>query len=507
MVWVVAIAGLLAFVVLIFYVLFRESQAGRWQHDVRSRLAMAHGLRTRLNDELKDAARAAQDEADDCHERALQLHLRSVSVSELDAYPGIGPGTIERLRAAGYQSIGDLRGVRLKVPGLGEKRVAELNHALRGVVGAAQSRFDAGACPEAHRLAAQLSELRRPHEAREAAARARLDGIERFLAALQPLVNAANKISFWSYLRDRFTSADGVDLKKWLAVPMPSLDEFLREAGKPVPVGPPPAALPVAVPVSESPRQNGFVARPADGWVATEPAPPPAPPRPAADELEQLVAFAWAVARADGRVARAEREAIEAFLRRRYGEDRTQLNRALNLCAFYETAAIDVEACLKILESHGSDDDRRALFDFAVTIADATGTRNEREAAFLERVAAALCVPLTNAPVGSATTKSPSPPATSRTEMLAILEIDSAVTPTAGLVRRQFNLLAERYAPERVAHAADLQEIARAKLTAVRTAATALLAEWNEPLEEETPAPAPAELRHNPDLDALFGAT
>jgi uncharacterized tellurite resistance protein B-like protein len=524
MVWVLAIAGLLALTaivsVLVFYVMFRRTDAGRWQHDVRARLTEALGLQRKRRNELESAGREEERDAAARREEALENHLRGIPVSELERYPGIGPVTIERLEASGYRRVNDLRGARLDIPGLGEKRIAELNHAVRGVIEAARSRFDAGACPEAHRLGEELKDLRRRRMEREANARAQLRGIEGFLTALQPFIDAANKISFWNYLRKQFASSDAADLKHQSAASLPELEQFLHMAQRPAPRVQPAEALPVAVPVEPAPGPSWVavpveepsrrrshdkypIARPADGWVATEPAAPPAPPRAAADELEQVVAFAWAVARADGRVARAEREAIDAFLRRRYGEDSVRLSRALNLCAHYEAAAIDVEACLKFLAEH-SDMDPQALFNLAIGIADATGPRNEREAAFLKRVAAALRVPFTQEPASAPAPKAPE--TAPRTALLATLEIEATTAPTAGLVRRQFNLLAERYAPERVAHAADLQEIAKAKLATIRAAATTLLAEWGEPLDQPRTA-APPELRHNPDLDALFGAT
>ena len=49
-------------------------------------------------------------------------------------------------------------------------------------------------------------------------------------------------------------------------------------------------------------------------------------------------------------------------------------------------------------------------------------------------------------------------------------------------------------------------KVATDKRTAVREAASALLEGLGEKLETEAPAPEPPELRHNPDLDAMFGA-
>jgi hypothetical protein len=97
----------------------------------------------------------------------------------------------------------------------------------------------------------------------------------------------------------------------------------------------------------------------------------------------------------------------------------------------------------------------------------------------------------------------PPPPADQR----SVLEIDPALPLTPDLIRRQFRLLTERYAPEKFATVgAEFVAIAQGKRSAVRAAAAALLAPLGEPLEPPAAPAAPTELRHNPDLDAMFGA-
>jgi len=67
-------------------------------------------------------------------------------------------------------------------------------------------------------------------------------------------------------------------------------------------------------------------------------------------------------------------------------------------------------------------------------------------------------------------------------------------------------LLSERYAPEKFAAAGpDFVTVAEQKRAAVRAAASALMQQWGEPLEIKPPD-KPTDLRHNPDLDAMFGA-
>jgi hypothetical protein len=96
-------------------------------------------------------------------------------------------------------------------------------------------------------------------------------------------------------------------------------------------------------------------------------------------------------------------------------------------------------------------------------------------------------------------------PGTSREQQLATLEIDLSTPPSSELIRRQYNLLSERFAASKFENmGAEFVAMAEAKRSAILAAAGALLAELGEKLETQTAAP-PQDLRHNPDLDAMFG--
>ena len=86
------------------------------------------------------------------------------------------------------------------------------------------------------------------------------------------------------------------------------------------------------------------------------------------------------------------------------------------------------------------------------------------------------------------------------------LDIAAATPLSVDLIRRQYRLLSDRFAPERFAsHGPDFEKMAADKRLLVERAARHLLAEYNEPLEPPVAAP-PTDLRHNPDLDDVFGA-
>jgi uncharacterized tellurite resistance protein B-like protein len=226
--------------------------------------------------------------------------------------------------------------------------------------------------------------------------------------------------------------------------------------------------------------------------------------------LELTVEFAYAVARSDGRISRKERALIEERLRGLCRDNPALLNRAKALAAHYESAAIDLDECLRQIAGFFTVEERQDLLDFAGAIADASGGRNQREVEFLDRVAHKLGMPRLSPQLPAQATPAPEPAsaaAPSREQRLAILEIDPATPLTADLVRRQFNLLTERYSPEKFETAGlDFVTLAKTKREAVRAAAEALMEPLGEKLEAEKPPTEPQDLRHNPDLDAMFGA-
>jgi hypothetical protein len=91
-------------------------------------------------------------------------------------------------------------------------------------------------------------------------------------------------------------------------------------------------------------------------------------------------------------------------------------------------------------------------------------------------------------------------------EYLHTLEITSGIPLTADLIRRQYRLLTERLDPARLeSHGPDFVKLARDKREKIEQAARALLESLGEMLEEDKKPEEPKDLRHNPDLDAVFG--
>jgi len=96
--------------------------------------------------------------------------------------------------------------------------------------------------------------------------------------------------------------------------------------------------------------------------------------------------------------------------------------------------------------------------------------------------------------------------ALSDSDCRAALEIAAATPLDVDLIRRQHRLLSDRFAPDKFgAHGPEFVQVATVKLDRVERAARQLLSAYNEPLESPADAP-PADIRHNPLLDELFGA-
>jgi tellurite resistance protein len=252
--------------------------------------------------------------------------------------------------------------------------------------------------------------------------------------------------------------------------------------------------------------------------VAAAPAAPAAPARQEDRHLLLLdltVQFACLAARTDGSISQKERALIEEDLLRRYRYDTALSNRARSMLAHYESAAIDRDSCLRRIADEFEPGHRQALLTFASRIAEACGPMNKKERQFLERVASQWGIPwqalqpAEEPPPQPAKAPPPTaaaPPVPSREQQLAVLEIEPATPLTADLIRRQYHLLMERLNPDKVqSMGVDVVATVKRKRDAVSAAARALIEPFGEPLDKAAEAP-PAELRHNPDLDDVFGA-
>lgn len=478
-------------------------------------------------------------------------YLRALPLETLDECPGIGPATVARLRDTGYRNLGAVTAVRFEeVPGIGPTRATALREAVSVLVRQARARFEAGACPEAQ-------EYRRAADALQAAERERSEARGREAAAVavaladtQQLYDLACDITFWTYLfhHDKPGVTETVMSRPLPTVassyppPAPAPRPVVAEPEvvvrapvlpPPVPVLPPPAPVSQAVappplPISTVAVAQAKSAKPAKAPVE-KPSTLPAPPVRAAgadtavaqewlSKMRVFTRFAFVVAKSDGRVAQSERKVIRSFLATTFGHQ-DLLARHIDPLVEQVGAAVPAEAeVLAEVLAVTSEPERRELYRLAEEVADAAGERKERERETLERIARAFGitsappvpsvppappVPLVPAaPVPGPERTSPEPAADPRT----LLEIPAGAELTPALIRRRFAALSDKLDPARAREMGpEFTRLAEDKAARLRAAAEALIAPLGAPLEPPDAPPPPADLRHNPDLDDIFG--
>jgi uncharacterized tellurite resistance protein B-like protein len=526
---IAVLAGLFAY----HYRRYRATPEVRWATNVR-------GLGAQLEDRIRRAEREAtaterdyRVESQRRREAAFHGYLESLSVERLAECPNIGAATVGRLQQNGLNTLGRLRKARINPSWFGPKRTADLKEAMKALLRDATSRFEAGACPEAQQAGLHLEALASQFHPRIAAARRLRQDAQEDLARLRPVLEVAGGVTFWRFFRKR---------------PYPGLTPELLHT--PVTKLVPPRPVPQPVVPAPTPEPPAEVLVPAHGFARPEPAPRftpstaatvapvtlPATPldlfrsalesatiatvpeptsHPRLPHLTLTAEFAFAIARADGRIAAAERDTIHRRLQRTFGHE-PELVRFINpLLEQYEKAPAELDDCVRRATQLFSQAEWRDLYDLAVAVADAAGKRNKKEEECLARLRQSFGI------VEGAASAGHEPPgerrqecrphetaskALSPEECRAALEIAPNASLSAELIRRHYRLLCERCDPSKFeSHGPEFIEVARHKLQRAEAAARALLAPMGEPLELGAPPEEVKELRHNPDLDAIFG--
>lgn len=559
---------------LVLYILFCNSVEKRWAAEVLHLLQDAENCVRLENRQLRELEKERDAKARSLREEAFAAHLSEYSVDELEAYPGIGPSTVGKLRAAGFVNLARLHRAQIQIHGLGEKRLGDIKNAIRNLLGKARSTFDTGNCRQTHKLADQLETLSTRYDRLEERASTRAQAAEEFIDHLGESVEYARRATFWRWFRP--ISHEALIPSDVMDASLPDLETALQAAeqqsarsGTAKPSPRPANAVPIlpismpcqAVPHAQAPKHAPAIAPQAEPQMSDE---------THVVLMELTIQFALGVARADGPVTWTERELIQQHVRNRFSYNRALLNRAEALCAHYDTAAIDWERCLGEINRRFTTGHRTALMEFAGQIVAVSGKEAGCAAPFLLRLAQSLGVPplalpqaeppaapLVPAPpppsrpaavnpaisrkVGavrvaaaapqaapqpSPTVPAPlppppvvsSPPPTrpiapppkpagpTKDQCLSLLEIPTGTPLSADLVRRQWNLLSERLDSEKVASMGpEFVKLAQAKLATLRQAAESLLEAMGEKLETKPSTPPVQDLRHNPDLDDVFG--
>jgi len=402
-------------------------------------------------------------------------HLRSISVDHLLNYSGIGPVTVLRLREAGFTDLNELsRGNFPTVPGLGPAREKDLLAALQHAKREAKNQFDAGACPAAVAMLAEKNAQKVERTRQHDAAREDLKEVEAAFSYLAEPIRVAAEITFMHYLARRPVAGLSEKLLARSLTPPP----FLRVAKlAPVEVAPAPAiAVAHVPPVDES----------------------------ALDRLRAVAGFGFAVAKFDGRIAVGERRQIRVFLERRYASTNDLRLQIDQIAKAIEKDVPGLDRAIAEVRRTIPASALVELHQFAASVVDASGQRNAREEQCLARIAESLGLtlepskPVATAQIGNAGSWT-------EIDCRTMLEIGIETPLNVELIRRQYYLLAERFAPTRFDdHGAEFVAMAATKRAQVERAARQLMAAFNAPLESPA-TQQPTDLRHNPDLDAVFG--
>jgi uncharacterized tellurite resistance protein B-like protein len=465
------------------YVRYRNTPAARWKQRV---MITVGRLEAQSRAARMDLARL--DRAGDLislREEYLNRLLSGIAVEELVRFPGIGPVTASRVRDAGLSNLAVVSRANLNaIPGVGPSRAKDLREAIRQLRSEAESRFDAGACPEAVAFAEERKRREAGREHLRQAAEQSIRNANAALAEMEQLIRVARNVSFLEYLLRR--PAEGLTAELMAKpVPAPGAAEIGGRTSDPDPF----AGNPLT-PNPSSPEAEG------EGRKVGTPL----------EQLRAVAALGLAMAKADGRISASERKQVRAFVERRYAL-MTDLASGLDgMLAEIEAKISPVGEALFDVKRLIPQTAWPELFQFASSVADAAGERNTREIECLARIAESLGVGVKPAaPPEPAPAPVLTADALNKGDCRAALEIAADSPLSVDLIRRQYHLLCDRFAPDRFAsHGPEFVRMAAEKRDRAERAARHLLAAYNEPLEPSAVAP-PADLRHNPDLDEVFG--
>jgi tellurite resistance protein len=466
-------------ILLLMYLRYRHSPAVLWRTRVAARRSE---LRARRHELLATPVSSPIAQLAD---ELFARHLRTVPVAALLSQPGIGPATVDKLQAAGWQAIPDVQLNQLDaLPGLGAAKAAEVRAAVRQVTADARGRFDAGACPEGVEFRRRVGELTTMEQSATDDRTRLVTALDAAITKMDALTVIAKDVSFWNSL---------------FFQKVPGLTDAVLHAELPLPDLTPRPPDPPVSPTRErgadhlsaqelAPRSRvGLTSGRGEETVST-----PAEP-PSVSRLRAVCRFGILVAKADGRMANAEKTVLRSHLGQAFASDAVAL-RFIDVAMEEVGKAALNEADVIAGVKDFAPAERRELLALANRISSAAGQVSAKEQQLLARLQAALGEP------------APVPPPPAATDPRTVLDIPPDAELSPELIRRRFAFLSEKADPTKAAGlGAEFAAMAERKRAELKAAAETLLAPFGVPLEAPPPPPPPTDLRHNPDLDAVFG--
>src|SRR5438128_1971513 len=114
----------------VLWFLYHRTPETKWRQRVFAlRQEVSRGIRAEIR-EIEALPRGRRAEEDALRDHALSRLVARIPVEDLLSYPGIGEATVAKLRDYGYGHVGALIDVRPRLPGLGHKRIADIDHAV-----------------------------------------------------------------------------------------------------------------------------------------------------------------------------------------------------------------------------------------------------------------------------------------------------------------------------------------------------------------------------------------
>ncbi len=521
------------------YIQFGRTREAAWSYHVLSTFSALEQEQQQATRSIISTRQRLKDDNERDRQTALTRYFASISVAALEDYPGIGPATVARLRQAGLTDLDGVRHARLNLSGIGPKREQDLRAAIRQLMRDATGRFDSGACPEAHEFQRRCQDrdsqlVKDIAEFEQAIGRAKVA-----LDRLGPYAAIARNVTFFGFLCKRQVvelTDELLDTPMERLLPPPKAPAQEPVASPPraqmhPPIPSNPDRKPAAKSIALAGTPVALPSEPAQPLVAVkgdlfqtelkkQPAAAVPAPRqhPRMAELRAVVGFAFAVARADGKIAKTERDTIRKLLQQSFGHEVELVGWINPLMEDFEKNSPSLEECLPILRSLFNENQREKLYQFACAIADAAGTRNAKEIQCLEKIATALGIARAAAlesalPEPVRPVLPPQPPSAkpegqlNHEDCLAALDIAAGAPLSGDLVRRQFRLLSERNDPTKFeSNGTAFVDMVKTNRAKIEQAAKLLLEQLGEKLEEEKKPEPSKDLRHNPDLDSVFGA-
>lgn len=239
----------------VLYGRYLMSAVKRWRDAVLAAERSARQLREQATSVAGSLLARRQREERELREQAFNSYLATIGAEELEAFTGIGPATVAKLRQSGYPNLAAMRSVHVHVPGLGEKRLADIASAVAELMRQTEERFLSGNVPQAQTLASALRELSLKQEKLSVRARARTNAAEEALRQMEGAIAVARRISFARYL---WTASDRLLPADVRNAPLSDPAEAVARAEE---------HLPSAVPVEQ---RRPAAAKPVNGFAAPQ---------------------------------------------------------------------------------------------------------------------------------------------------------------------------------------------------------------------------------------------